>query len=381
MGFLIRGICTVVETILRFLPIPCKTGLIKIGNPDKDAPVILTGNYHLTVIRVRRALKGQNAFLLVANSRGINVWCAAAGGHFSNHDVISALKTSGIENLVDHRKVVLPQLAACGIEAKEIQQRTGWMVVWGPVYARDIPDFLEHRRQKTDRMSEVRFPLSHRLEMALAWAFPMSGIFSLIILIVQRQSVVTSIILIWGLSLFIFLLFPFFLPLLQRRAPKPESDKLKFGLILFLLIVWLVALAALVIFGFLTSQFSWSFVLFWGSVLSIAVLILGGDLPGSTPLLLSEFHEEKSFWIVLDQERCRGARLCKMVCPQNCFDLEEHGRKAFFAREDKCVRCGACLVQCPFDALCFIDGKGKEISPDFIRKHKLNLSGRRRGTG
>jgi len=381
MGFLIQGICTVVETILRFLPIPCRTGLIKIGNPDKNAPVFLTGNYHLTVIRVRRALKGQNAFLLVANSRGVNVWCAAAGGHFSNHDVISALKTSGIENLVDHREVVLPQLAACGIEAKVVLQRTGWRVVWGPVYAKDIPAFLENRKEKSDRMRKVRFSLSHRLEMAVAWAFPMSVIFSLVVLLVRSQSVVPLIILVWALSFLLFSLFPLFLPLLQREAPKPKSDKFKFGQLIFLLILLLMGLSGLVIFSFLTSLFSLSFILFWGIIHTIAVFILGGDLPGSTPLLISAIREEKSYRVVLDHERCRGASFCKMVCPHNCFDLDEHSRKASFVREHKCIRCGACLVQCPFDALCFTDGKEKEISPDFIRKHKLNLIGKRDITG
>jgi CO dehydrogenase/acetyl-CoA synthase gamma subunit (corrinoid Fe-S protein) len=142
MNFLKYVLFYILETIFRFLPIPQKKGLIKIGQPDKNSPVLLTGNYHLTVLKVKRALKGQNVFLLVANSRGINVWCAAAGGHFTHHDVISALKLSDIENLADHRAVILPQLAACGIEAKTIQQRTGWKVKWGPVDIRDFHVYL-----------------------------------------------------------------------------------------------------------------------------------------------------------------------------------------------------------------------------------------------
>ncbi|MFQ6110334.1 MAG: copper oxidase, partial [Candidatus Aminicenantales bacterium] len=129
----------VFETLVRVFPLPCRSGLVKIGNPGRGSPVFLTCNYHLTVERVKRALKGMDCYLLVANSRGINVWCAATGGHFTNHDVISVLKTSGIEDLVDHRRVILPQLAASGIEAGVIQKRIGWKVIWGPVYAKDIP--------------------------------------------------------------------------------------------------------------------------------------------------------------------------------------------------------------------------------------------------
>jgi len=135
MRFLSFAAFNILETLLRFFPFPCKIGLMKIGNPGKDSPVFLTCNYHLTVQRVKRALKGMDAFLLVANSRGINVWCASGGGHLTNHDVVSVLKTSGIEDLVDQKKVILPQLAASGVEAKVIKQKTGWKVIWGPVYA------------------------------------------------------------------------------------------------------------------------------------------------------------------------------------------------------------------------------------------------------
>ena len=89
-------IVNIVETMLRLIPFPCKTGLIKIGNPDRNSHVFLTCNYHLTVERVKRALSGLDCYLLVANSRGYNVWCASTGGHLTNHNVIYVLKTSGL---------------------------------------------------------------------------------------------------------------------------------------------------------------------------------------------------------------------------------------------------------------------------------------------
>jgi len=103
MNFIKFIFVNIIETLLRGFPFPSKTGLIKIGNPNRNSPVFLTCNFHLTVERVKRALKGMDAYLLVANSRGINVWCSATGGLFTNHDVISVLKTSKIEKLVDHK--------------------------------------------------------------------------------------------------------------------------------------------------------------------------------------------------------------------------------------------------------------------------------------
>ncbi|MCB0186612.1 MAG: hypothetical protein KDE31_20230, partial [Caldilineaceae bacterium] len=140
---------TIVETLLRMLPFPTRTGLVAVGHPNAESPVLLTCNFHLTVERVKRALQGLDCLPLVANSRGVNVWCAATGGLLTNHDIISVLKTSGIAERVQRRQVILPQLAATGIDGKLIRQKTGWRVNWGPVEAEDIPAFLANSHHKT----------------------------------------------------------------------------------------------------------------------------------------------------------------------------------------------------------------------------------------
>lgn len=368
----------ILETILRFLPVPAKTGLIKIGGPDKDSPVFLTGNYHLSVLRVRQTLKGQNAYLLVANSRGINVWCAAAGGHFTHHDVISVLELSGIDNLVDHRRIILPQLAACGIEAESVQQKTGWRIIWGPVSAKDIPAYLKNGQIKTTGMKTVRFFLKDRLEMAVAWAFPMSIIFSIFVWIFRSAAVIPSIMLVWLLAALIFFFFPLNLPMMHPRRREKRKEKTRGNPFIFLLVLLGVALTGVLVFGLLTSQFTSSFLLFWGLNACLIILILCGDLPGSTPLLVSGFREERDFQVVLDPESCRGAGFCKAVCPRDCYALDEETHKASLLHTERCIRCGACIVQCPFDALYFVDRKERKISPDFVRKHKVGFSGKRK---
>ena len=101
---------------LRFLPWGSREGLMPVGRPDGDSPVLLTGNYIVTVRRVRRALRGLDAWLLSADSGGINVWCASSGGHLTNRDVIEILRGSGIGERVKHRKLILPALSAPGLE-------------------------------------------------------------------------------------------------------------------------------------------------------------------------------------------------------------------------------------------------------------------------
>jgi hypothetical protein len=154
----------------RFIPPYPKTatGLYRVGNPGRRSPVLVTGNYELTVRRLVRELDERvDCWLVIANSRGINVWCAAGGGHFTAADVISAIKTSGLAELVDHRGIILPQLCANGVDGWQIRKETRWGVHWGPVHAHDLPAYLANRRKKIDATRWVTFPLRDRLEMTI----------------------------------------------------------------------------------------------------------------------------------------------------------------------------------------------------------------------
>jgi NAD-dependent dihydropyrimidine dehydrogenase PreA subunit len=373
-------ITNIVETLLRVFPIPRKTGLHIIGNPDKDSPVFLTCNYHLTVERVKRALKGADAYLLIANSRGINVWCAATGGYLTNHDVISVLKTSGIEDLVHHRNVVLPQLAATGIETKVIKQKAGWQIIWGPVYAHDIPAFMKKNFQKTSKMREVKFPLIQRIEMAVMWSFPFSIIASLILLPLWRKMIIPLSILIWILPLFIFLLFPLYSKWLnpKKKGIKYSKYSIIFDISRISLTLWSFFIVGLLVYSIAAGNFSFKFALRWGLLSFIILLIVSFDLMGSTPLFKSGLHEDRFLKIELDKAKCKGAALCEQVCPRNCYKVDREKHLATIPGANRCVQCGACIVQCPFDALHFVSIKsGKIITPETIRKFKLNLIGKR----
>ena len=132
---MIRLAKEILQTAFRMVPWPTEPGLRAIGNPGRDSPVLLTANYDLTVRRLTRALRGVDAWLLVAPAKGINVWCAAAGGHLTTHQVVTVLKTSGIAGRVDHRDLVVPQLAATGVEGLDVFRRSRWRVRFGPVRA------------------------------------------------------------------------------------------------------------------------------------------------------------------------------------------------------------------------------------------------------
>jgi NAD-dependent dihydropyrimidine dehydrogenase PreA subunit len=368
---------SIVSSLLRFLPLRSKTGLIRLGNPDRHSPVLLTGNYVLTVSMAKRALAGIDAFLLVANSRGINVWCAATGGHFTAHDVISTLKTSGIERLVDHRKVVLPQLAATGIEATMVKERCRWQVIWGPVRVRDIPAFLMTGFQKTLAMRQVEFPWKQRLEMAVAWAFPISVIPGIIMVSFWPQAVAMLVSLVWGLSLLIFACFPLYSRWLSPKGTRVGFVFFDFGRGGLQLVAWGIVIVGLLIYSLSTADHGWAFFLRWAFVSLVLVLIVSLDLMGSTPLYKSGLHEERWLGISMDEAKCRGAGFCEQVCPRDCYEMDLAQHKAALLRPDRCVQCGACVVQCPFDALFFRSPQGDIVPPETIREFKLNLMGKR----
>jgi NAD-dependent dihydropyrimidine dehydrogenase PreA subunit len=367
---------TIVETLMRLFPFPSRTGLVAIGNPDRNSPVFLTCNFHLTVLRVRRALRDINAYLLIANSRGINVWCAATGGHLTNHEVVAALKTSGIDELVDHRKLILPQLAATGVESRIIAQKTGWRVIWGPVYAENIEQFIAGDFKKVPELREVRFPLSQRIEMAIAWAFPISAIAALLLMIVWQDAVLPTVIFVWTLSLLIFLSFPLYESLFRSREKETGSLSFDFGRGGFQFLLWLMVMLGLTAFSVLADTFTPGFILRWGIILTIIVLVISIDLMGSTPVYKSGMHPDRLFRIALN-DQCTGAGLCEQVCPRNCYEIDREKHRAAIPRSDRCVQCGACIVQCPRDALSFINPAGETLSPDIIRRYKLNLMGKR----
>ncbi len=369
----------IVQTALRGFPFPAKTGLIEIGHPDRKSPVFLTCNFQLTVERVKDALKGMDAYLLVANSRGINVWCAATGGHFTNHDVISVIKTSGIEDKVDRKKLVLPQLAATGIETSVIKEKTGWHAVWGPVYAKDIPAFVEQKYHKTTEQSQVSFPLLQRLEMAVMWAFPFTVIAALLFGFIWPHVVWPLTGLLWGLALTIFITFPLYERWLN---PKREGSAISPYTIIFDLaripfLFWCLFMIMLTWVFWTTGQFSMGPIFKWGATSFAVVLMISIDLMGSTPTYKSGLHDDRFLKIELDKERCKGAGFCEQVCPRNCYTVDHHAKTADMPRSDLCVQCGACIVQCPFDALQFISPQGDTIVPETVRKYKLNLMGKR----
>jgi len=138
-----------------------KPGLYSVGNPSPESPVLVTANFTLSFDALRTSLGGVDAYILVLDTKGVNVWCAAGKGTFGTDEVVRRVEASGLKDVVTHRKLVLPQLGAPGVAAHEVKKRTGFAVHYGPVRASDVREYLRLGKA-TDEMRRVRFPPKDR---------------------------------------------------------------------------------------------------------------------------------------------------------------------------------------------------------------------------
>ena len=137
-------------------------GLYALGSPTPDSPVFVTANYTLSFDALRSALKGIDGYILVLDTQGINVWCAAGKGTFGTEELALRVAATQLKGVVRHRVLILPQLGAPGVAAHEVKKRAGFKVEYGPVRAADLPEYLK-THSATAEMRSVQFTLRDRL--------------------------------------------------------------------------------------------------------------------------------------------------------------------------------------------------------------------------
>ncbi|HPR38557.1 MAG TPA: mercury methylation corrinoid protein HgcA [Spirochaetota bacterium] len=139
-----------------------KPGLYAVGSPASTSDIFVTANYRLSFDHLRKALKGMNAWILVLDTAGINVWCAAGKGTFGTDELIRRIKLTGIEKYVEHKRLILPQLGAPGVNSGEVREKTGFRISYGPVRAEDITQYIEKGYEANEEMRLVKFTMKDR---------------------------------------------------------------------------------------------------------------------------------------------------------------------------------------------------------------------------
>jgi len=162
-------------------------GLYALGNPDEHAPVLVTANYKLSFDRLRESLPGRDAWILVLDTKGINVWCAAGKGTFGTEELVRRIASSRLAQIVSHRELILPQLSGPGVAAFQVKKLSGFKVIYGPIEARDLPVFLDAGLKATPEMRKKSFTTRERtvlvpveLVIALKWVIIILPIFFIV---------------------------------------------------------------------------------------------------------------------------------------------------------------------------------------------------------
>ena len=343
-----------VAYFFRWLPHSTPTGLFSIGHPDEGSPVLVTANFSLTLKRVKNALNGLNLWLLVTNSDGINVWCAAAGGIFTHNRVIDAIKVSGLTNRVKHRDVILPALSAPGIDLKAIKEETGFCARFGPVYAKDVPTYLEAGKKKADAMKRFTFDFKHRLDMFVPMNFPIYLFVAIVLAVFWRQHLLGYTIIFWSAVAFLYL----FLGVIPGKTGWSQA-------------FFSASLCALIWAG---TDWYWygNPVMHWGWLIALFAIFFaaGFDLAGTASARRSDaevlvhrlgfkkfgsfFSEKNSGEINFDRDKCKGCKHCMDICPVGVYGKLDIDKKTTFRNRDSCFACGACVKQCPGGALSLI---------------------------
>jgi hypothetical protein len=203
-------------------------GLYRIGKPDQNSAVLVTANYKLTVDKVRKELVGLNVWLLVLDTNGVNVWCAAGKGTFGTEELVRRVHAANLKQIVAHRNLVLPQLGATGVAAHEVKRATGFTVHYGPVRAQDIRAYLAAGMKATPAMRRVTFNWKERIVVTpvevvggMKWAFVALAVLALLDLIRHHRltpHLAVDLVPFVAAILTGGVLVPLFLPLIPFRA-------------------------------------------------------------------------------------------------------------------------------------------------------------------
>lgn len=333
------------QLLFRSFPFPAEPGLRTFGHPDRTSPVFVTSNFDHTVRLVSRVLADMDCYLLVAPTGGVNVWCASAGGHFGVDEIEAAIKLSGIDDLVDHHRLVLPRLAAPGVDTKQVRSRTGWRVVFGPIEIGDLPGWLEESFPRLVA-DVVTFPPRRRIEMGIGaglWPGVLLGVPAGFIAGWQAGLITAA------LAYLVSVLFALAYPHLPAAPGLPQALPLGAAM------------------GLAGAGAGWGIPggvfapVFWGLALAAMGVLIGLDFPSWSPtdvckqqllcFLYPATLAPPGFLPVVDEPACiDGCDICVKVCPKGAMTLKDND-KATLLDPAGCLSCYACVQQCPVDAI------------------------------
>ena len=270
------------------------------------------------------------------------------------HNLLTAIKTCRVQDRVAHRRLILPQLSAPGIDRKLLEETSGWFADFGPVYAKDIPTFLEQNQKKTAEMCRVIYPIRFRLEMLLSMNALLWAAISIALIFIKPSWAILLSAFFWGAGVILYAGYPY----LPGKSGWIKASVLSI----------FQAIGIAIYSVFILGNPWWHF---WGWMTSAGILTLwlGFDLKGivgankSEPESLlhklgvgsiGQIHKSRNNLtgrISHNPNLCSNCGTCITVCPKSVFIRSQENGKVVLGDSNACFRCQACLNQCSSKAI------------------------------
>lgn len=330
--------------LLRYNPIRSECGLVKIGNPSSASPVFVSGNYFHTVKRIEKELRGLDCYLLVCDSAGINVWCASGVCDFNEHKIADAVNSTGLSEIVCHRRLILPLLCASGVNLGALEKECGFKGVFGPADFRDIKKYVNGGFDLNPQMRLVRFAFAERYYNA----FGMFAVFLLPVIALKiiagkkHEGKIHFLLLMNFLNIFSNFM-------LYDRLPfkYPANNSLFIGTVIQ---------SAIAAYSVFKKPFKLASFLFYSLSAFAINFLVSIDMLGSTPFYkttiahwLASGDNKSLFQPLISKDLCTGCGSCAQVCPKGLFTEAGGSISVDYSRE--CCECLACVKQCAAGAI------------------------------
>jgi acetyl-CoA decarbonylase/synthase complex subunit gamma len=124
-------------------PVQVEPKVYPIGEPDESSPVMFTTNFSLTYYTVESDVEASRipSYILVVDTEGTSVLTAYSGDKLNEKTVADAMAKFGVEDLVKHRKLIIPGYVA--VMSGKLEEATNWEVMVGPRECSMLPKYLQ----------------------------------------------------------------------------------------------------------------------------------------------------------------------------------------------------------------------------------------------
>ena len=128
-------------------PVAVEPKLYAVGEVGENSPVMVTTNFSLSYYSVEGEVEASRvpAYVISVDTEGTSVLTAWASDKFNAETITQAIKKSGIEDKVSHRKILIPGFVA--VLSAGVEDESGWSVLIGPKEASGLPGYLKNQWQ------------------------------------------------------------------------------------------------------------------------------------------------------------------------------------------------------------------------------------------